>query len=301
MACSVLQSTVVIAVVIVTYRAPESMLADCIRSVIAGGGVEAIIVVDNAGSASLPGDLQHLVEVVRPDRNGGFGAGANAGFRVAFERGATRIALLNDDLVVAVDWLAPLVAALDTGGSVGAVQPLLLVAGTEPVLINSAGVTLDSAGAGSDIGYGSVDRGDLSTIGIELFTGGAVLFSAEFLHATNGFDERYFLYYEDVDLGLRGARLGYTYRCAKASRVTHRVSASTALLGDRVVYLRERNRLWCALRHQPAATAVRAIWLSIRRVRKAPRAVHLQALLIGVSIGATRRIAAPHGRDDRGR
>ena len=300
MAFSVLQSTVVIAVVIVTFRAPEAMLADCVRSVVAAGGVDAIVVVDNAGSASLPADLQQFVEVVRPQRNGGFGAGANAGFGIAIERGAAMIALLNDDLVVDADWLAPLIAALDSSGRVGAVQPLLLVAGTDPVLINSAGVTLDSAGAGSDIGYGSVDQGDLSTTDIDLFTGGAVLFSVEFLRATNGFDERYFLYYEDVDLGLRGALLGYTYRCAKASRVTHRVSASTAQLGDRVVYLRERNRLWCAFRHQPFATVARAVWLSVRRVRRAPRVAHLRALLIGVSLGAIRALPERIGRANRG-
>jgi GT2 family glycosyltransferase len=287
----------VIAAVIVTYRAPQEMLANCVRSIVVAGGVERIVVVDNGGSASLPADLATQVEIIRPPRNRGFGAGANIGFRVALDAGATMVALLNDDLVVDPAWLTPLVGELAPG--VGAVQPMLLVAGTDPAQINSAGVALDRYGAGRDVGYGTVAAPDQPATDIDLFTGGAVLFTEAFLRATGGFDERYFLYYEDVDLGLRGARLGFRYRCAPASRVVHRVSASTALLGNQTVYLRERNRLWCAFRHQPASMIARAVWLSVRRLRWAPRGVHLRALVVGLAVGGTRHLAGRFRRPDR--
>ena len=286
-----LESTVVIAAVIVTYQPMGEMLGDCVRSVVAAGGVQRIIVVDNGGGAVVPAELADVVELLRPLRNGGFGAGANVGFRRALEAGATVVALLNDDLVVDGQWLQPLLAELATDDRIGAVQPMLLLAGTDPALINSVGVAIDAAGAGSDIGYGIADHGGAVPTDIALFTGGAVAFSATFLRATSGFDERYFLYYEDVDLGLRGADLGFRYRCVPASRVHHRGSASTAGLGDRLVYLRERNRLWCAFRHQPPMTVARAVWLSLRRLRWAPRRAHAKALAVGVAVGATRFLA----------
>ncbi len=287
-----LESTVVIAAVIVTYQPNGEMLGDCLRSVLVAGGVQRIIVVDNGGDAVVPAEFADAVELLRPTRNGGFGAGANVGFRRALEAGATVVALLNDDLVVDEQWLQPLLAELASDDRIGAAQPMLLHAGTDPMLINSLGVTIDTAGAGSDIGYGVADPGPTEPTNISLFTGGAVAFSAAFLRATNGFDERYFLYYEDVDLGLRGAHMGFRYRCVPASRVHHRGSASTAGLGDRLVYLRERNRLWCAFRHQPPMTVARAVWLSLRRVRWAPRRAHVAAFAVGVALGATRFLAS---------
>ena len=129
------------------------------------------------------------------------------------------VALLNDDLEVEAGWLAPLRAALNDDPKLGAVQPKLLLAGSDPPRINSLGVTIGGDGAGSDIGYGEIDGPQFADDRpIESFTGGAVLFRSQFLEETRGFDDSYFLYYEDVDLARRGAQLGWTYRCVPASR-----------------------------------------------------------------------------------
>ena len=255
------------------------MLDACIESVLAGGDADRVIVVDNGGNASV-GDG---VVLVRAPSNIGFGGGANLGFRQAAELGATMIALLNDDLEVEAGWLAPLRAALNEDPKLGAVQPKLLLAGSDPPRINSLGVTIGGDGAGSDIGYGEIDGpqfGDDRPI--ESCTGGAVLFRSQFLEETKGFDDSYFLYYEDVDLARRGAQLGWTYRCVPASVVWHRVSASTSQLGRRARYLQERNRLRFAFRFGDRAMVRRALWLSIRRLRWSPRGIHARALVAGI-------------------
>src|SRR6185436_5988556 len=113
----------VIAVVIITFSAEPAMLQTCIDSVIAGGDVDHVIVVDNGGATDVPADIERI----RPARNLGFGGGANAGFRRAGELGATAIALINDDVVVEPGWLQPLLAALDDDAAIGAVQPKLLM------------------------------------------------------------------------------------------------------------------------------------------------------------------------------
>ena len=206
------------------------MLDACVASVRAAGGADQIIVVDNGGGAAVDADVQ----LIRPGRNLGFGGGANAGFRRAAELGATEVVLLDDDLVVDAGWLQPLQAALHADDTLGAVQPKLLMAGSVPARVNSVGVGIDAAGAGSDIGFGELDGPAFADErSIESFTGGAVLFRSRFLDETHGFDESYFLYYEDADLAKRGSELGWTYRCVPASIVRHRVSASTAQLGDR--------------------------------------------------------------------
>ncbi len=108
----------------------------------------------------------------------------------------------------------------------GAVQPALV--GPDSDVVVSLGVELDRYGAGSDIGDGGPLPTDRTVRDVDVFTGGAVLFDAAFLDTTGGFDERYFLYYEDVDLALRGGSLGWRYRVAPESTVEHRRGTSTA-------------------------------------------------------------------------
>jgi GT2 family glycosyltransferase len=237
-----------------------------------------LIVVVN-GDTLLDPDID--ADVVRV-ANHGYGAAANEGFRRALAVGATAVALLNDDVTVRAGWIAPLLGALDRS-HVGAAQPKLLIAGTDPPRVNSLGVAIGPDGAGTDIGDGTLDVVVGAPSEIERFTGGAVLLSSDYLRATGGFDERFFLYYEDADLAARGAALGWTYMLVPASVVDHARGASTAVNADRTRFLQERNRLWHAFRHCDAATTTRAVWLSVRRLRRAPHGVHWRALAAGLA------------------
>ena len=268
----------VIVAVVVTYSAPANMLERCIGSLRSAGGVDHIVVVDTGGHA-VPSDP--AVELIQTD-NRGYGAAANRGFSRALSRGATAIALLNDDVTVHSGWLPPLLAELSTE-NVGAAQPKLLVAGSVPARINSLGVQLGPDGAGTDIGIGDIDVVVGPPADMKIFTGGAVVFTPAFLTATGGFDERYFLYYEDVDLALRGRSLGWRYRLVPASVVEHVGGASTGHDGGATRYHQERNRLRAVFRHADAATILRAVWLSLRRMRHQPHGAHLRALVAGLA------------------
>lgn len=279
-----------IGVVVTTSVAPGERLASCLDALAASARTGPIVVVDNSGSdGEIPAPHDGVVHVRVP--NHGFGAAANAGFAHPALDAVEHIALLNDDVIVDPDWLAPLLATLDAAGPderIGAVQPMLVLADTDPPLVNSLGVELDRHGAGVDIAYRTpVADVDPTVRDIEIFTGGAVVFRRGFLDETGGFDDRLFLYYEDVDLALRGAERGWRYRCVPASRVVHTMGATTDALGDERTRLQERNRLLNAVRHAAPATVGRSLWLSVRRLRHRPRRVHLRALLGGIA-GAPR-------------
>ena len=279
------QAAPCVVAVVVTFRAGHD-LAACVESLDAAGGLDHIVIVDNGDAVTM--EERSGLTVVRPTHNVGFGAGANAGFVVAESMRAGVVVLLNDDLRVDDGWLDPLVSSLLDQADIGAVQPMLVFA-DDPTRVNSLGVEVSGDGAGVDIGIGDpISSVDSGTRDIEAFTGGAVAFRRDFLEATGGLDERYFLYYEDVDLARRGARLGWRYRCVPTSVVVHRKGASTDALGDRLVYLRERNRLWSAFRNESPRIVAGAVWLSIRRVRHAPRGVHAKALAVGVGGGLKR-------------
>ena len=300
-------------VVVLTFHPPDAMLETTIRSVLDGSGSAPVIVVDNGDAAARllgaaeydRGTLADRVTIIESGHNGGYGTGMNIGIDAALARGASAVALLNDDVVVSDGWLEPLLAELSTDVSIGAVQPLLVASpqpagpndgvtgaaamessdGEIPHVVNSAGVMIDRAGQGSDIAR---DRpvtsvGDASR-DIDVFTGGAVVLRREFLDDVGRFDERFFLYYEDVDLARRGrARpTPWTYRLVPGSHVHHRGSASTVALGDDVRWLQERNRLWSSAMHGSLGELARGLVLSLRRLRHAPHSVHRRALVDGL-------------------
>lgn len=273
-----------LAAVVLTFDAPPGMLADCLQALRRNSPADlAMIVVDNGHHARrMSATVLDGVDVIETGRNLGFAGGMNVGIRRALARGATAVVLLNDDVVVEAGWVPPLLAELDTAAKVGAVQPKLVYPG-EPRCVNSLGVSLGRDGAGTDIAMGDPDDGDTAARDLELFTGGAVLLSAAFVNDVGVFDERYFMYYEDVDLGLRGRQRGWHYRCAPASCVVHAGSATASRVGTRTAYLRERNRLWVLLRHRPAGDIARGVWLSVRRLRWPPRRTHARALVAGLA------------------
>lgn len=272
------------AAVVVTYSAPAEVLDRCLRSVVEAGGIDRIVVVDNGGHAVIADDLTDAVELIVLD-NPGYGAAANRGFAAAAD--ADAIALLNDDVVVQPGWFPPLADRV-AAPSVGAVQPMLV--GADHGVVTSLGVQLDRFGAGSDIGDGEPVPVDRSAKDLHIFNGGTVVFDPSFLRTTGGFDESFFLYYEDVDLALRGRRGGWRYVLVPESVVEHRRGTSTGADTAGTRFHQERNRLWTAFRFGSPGTILRALWLSIRRLRHPPRSVHLRALLAGLA-GAPRRLA----------
>jgi len=269
------------AAVVVTHAGPSDLLRRCLVSLDRTARLH-VVVVDNGDHDELPTDAYGpgVDEVLRTE-NRGFGAAVNRGLAVVRAPGRPRepVMVLNDDVEVCDGWLGPLLETLDADAGLGAVQPKLLLAGTEPPAVNSLGVATDRWGACADVGHGEPDDGPTAgALPIEAFTGGAVLLRAAFLDDVGGFDERYFLYYEDVDLSLRGAERGWRYACVPTSRVLHAASSSTAALGEEVVYLRERNRLLTCLRFRSPATIARGFWLGVRRLRHEPRRAHRRAL-----------------------
>jgi GT2 family glycosyltransferase len=132
-------------------------------------------------------------------------------------------------------------------------------AGPAIALVNNVGTGWRADGYGYDLGYLEPDDGRFdAAVEVDAWCGGAVLLRAEHLRAIGRFDEDLFLYYEDLDLALRGRRAGGRFALVPASVVDHE-HAATAVSGSSFAeYHKERNRLLVVLRHRGWAAAVRA-------------------------------------------
>jgi hypothetical protein len=117
-------------------------------------------------------------------------------------------------------------------------------------VINNVGSTISADGYGADRGWLEVDRGQYDApADVPAWCGAAVLLSRAYLDDTGLFDERLFLYYEDIELSLRGAARGWRYRTAPEAVVRHVHSASSIEGSPLAFHHNERNRLFVATRY----------------------------------------------------
>jgi len=182
-----------------------------------------VVLVDN-GSADASLELVRTafpeVAVVALDENAGFGPALN---RAIEERPGDPLILLNNDVECEPQFVEALLERLDDGaGSVAGV----LTQERAPELIDSAGVVADRTLMGFDYLHGeplAAADGAADPLGP---TGGAALYRRDAFAAVGGFDERIFLYYEDLDLALRMAAAGASCRLAPEARALHSYSAS---------------------------------------------------------------------------
>ncbi len=173
-----------------------------------------LIFVDNAseadGFARLLRGAAH-VELVRFDRNRGFSAAVNEGIRRALQYGVDYVWILNSDAVVDADSLSALIALAESEPTLGAVGSVL---DEGDALVYGANVSLWN-GYSAHVRAADAPRPDY-------LIGASVLVRSRSLRDVGGFDEGYFLYWEDADFSFWLRNAGWGLAVAAASKVTHR-------------------------------------------------------------------------------
>ena len=238
------------AVVVVSYAAPE-LLESNLTQVCRDVPEARFVVVDSfstpeAREATLALAREHDWTVETPDTNTGFGGGVNLGAARARAEGAEILLLLNPDATISRENLIRLVSRVRA-------EPLTLVA---PVLTNSEGrVVADRTVV--CLADGSM-RSPRSTKPIPpggtrpWLSGACLALSTRLFEVTGGFDERYFLYWEDVDFCARVLDVGGALMLARGAAAVHDEGGTQAdqtasdgrrAKSDTYYYYNARNRL----------------------------------------------------------
>ncbi len=238
-------------VVIVNYNA-GSLLQDCVDALAAQTMPEfEVAIVDNA-SATEPVSALKLPDARFSIRH----AGDNIGFAAASNLGAHGnacpwLATLNPDTRPKPDWLAELRAATERhpwAAMFGSTQLRM----DEPEIVDGFGDVLSAFGTAWRSGNGAL-IGALPDRNCEAFSpcAAAALYAMPAFEGAGGFDESFFCYLEDVDLGFRLRLRGE--RCVQVRRaeVLHAASAIAGHLSEFSVFHSYRNRLWLFLKNTP--------------------------------------------------
>ncbi len=225
-------------VVVVSFNRRE-LLGRCCESVAALGTRAHLIVIDNAstdGSAEMIGERFPEASLIRNSNNLGFGTAIN---RAAARGRAPHLLLVNSDAELCTGAYTTLAATLDADPEAGAAGPHItdergrteLTVGRTLSLLNETWFkTLGSAyEAGVPLLHRFVSRRYARPRVTPSLSAACLLLRREAFDAVGGFDERFFLYAEDVDLCRRLVSAGWRLRYVPGARVRHTRGASATL------------------------------------------------------------------------
>jgi GT2 family glycosyltransferase len=268
-------SELTVSVVIPTFngRAHVATLLDALAQQTFPRDEREIVIVDNGSDDGTPEFLREHpthVRLVENERNVGFAAACNQG---AAESRGRYLALLNNDMRPEPRWLAQVVERFRSAPpSVACIASR--IENWDGSRVDFAGGGVSFNGIGQQDGYGvpvgsEHDRDPPTRL---LFAcGGAMLIDRRIFLDVGGFDDRFFAFFEDVDLGWRLWVLGYEVWSCPGAVVYHRGGATGgAIPAYRKLALLERNALYTALKNYEDTTLATvlpaALLLIVKRV-----------------------------------
>ena len=279
-----------VAVVIVNFNG-ERLLPACLAALAAQTlAPDEIVVADNGsrdGSLALLRSTYPGVRGLELGRNHGFAGGANRGVRATT---APWVCVLNSDAEPEPAWLERLMAAQrdERTWALGS------------VLVSARTGLVESAGDGyAPEGYAykllrelPLDALPAQPYRVFAAPGAAPVFRRDVFNLLGGYEERFFLYYEDVDLAFRALLAGYQALMVPSARVVHRLGATTRSMARLRFYV-ARNSMWCAVRCLPSlsASVLMRRWLAELRVNRPRRyAVFEVAGRLAAALGLPRAL-----------
>ncbi len=238
-----------------------------------------VVVVDNDSTDET---VEHVeaefpdVDIVRCERNGGYGAANNLGFARSQSK---YVAVLNPDARPERGWLRSLVRALEEHPEAALATSKVLLA-SDPGRVNACGNIVHLSGISFCRGLDDDQHRYVRAESVTAVSGAAFIARRDALEQIGGFDERFFMYMEDTELSLRARLAGWDVVLAPRSRVVHDYELD--LPAEKFFYL-ERNRFFMLANIFRAKTLVALIpalvvaevgvwWYALRSGRGLPKA-----------------------------
>lgn len=243
----------ILASVIIPNWNGSKLLEDCLKSL----GRQTfkdfeIILVDNGStddSLEYVKDNYPEVKIIPLQKNFGFAKAINEGVKTS---SAKYVLFLNNDTSVDKDWIKYLIARADSHPEVISVNSKLLNF-YDKKLVDGVGILINEVGQARSIGWQEEDKGQYdSEQYIFGATGGASLFRRADFIKVGLFDEKYFMYSEEVDFAFRAQFLGYKSIFCPKAKVFHKHKATSKKLPAHIEYWQFRNMTQTIIKDFPA-------------------------------------------------
>ena len=242
-----------VAILIVNWKS-STLLLHCLECIFKQESLTPqIFVLDNGDEDPVPEDYFSRfpsVQFHKSEKNIGFAAGNNLLLRKTAD--CEWIALVNPDAFLAPDWLNKMLTAANTHPEYSFFASRLVQAANHEIL-DGDGDTMHISGLAWREGHGQTISHD-AVEPREVFSpcAAAALYRRDVFESAGGFDEDFFCYFEDVDLGFRLRLAGHHCLLVPDAVAYHVGSATTGgRHGDFAVYHGHRNLVWTYVKNMP--------------------------------------------------
>lgn len=185
-----------------------------------------VVLVDNGSVDGSPEKLlanAPEIRLIRNPTNLGFAGGCNVGIRDALRRGTDYLLLLNNDTIVAPDFLSQLVHVTESDETIGAASPKVLFFDHPDRLNYAGGEHRRWRLFPKPFGLRQLDDGRYDKLReVSLLTGCAFLIKAEVVRKIGVLEEIYFHFYEDIEWSLRVVKAGYKAMYVPSAKIWHK-------------------------------------------------------------------------------
>lgn len=223
-----------------------------------------IVVVDNNsgdGSGERIREEFPGCHYIQNKENFGFSEGNNVGIRLAIEKNADYIWILNNDVIVDPDSLERLVDSVGKIEKAGILGPKIYYYPEVKKIFSAGAEIIPWSGKSVSIGQNEIDDGRYNEIKEVGYISGCSLFvSVNMLKEIGLLDKRYFMYYEEADLAIRARRKGWRIIYVPTSRVWHKHASTVKKYSRLSEYYITRNHLLFALKDYPWFFVTSFIW-----------------------------------------
>jgi GT2 family glycosyltransferase len=261
---------------------------ECLESV---GGLRvtsyvlSVVVVDNGSKKKNLIDLEKGIKsikstkdikgfkLIKNQKNLGFAGGMNSGIKYALDNNADYVAVLNNDTILDEKLIVGLLETAKEHPKAGVICPKIYFAkGFEfhkgrykkselGKVVWYAGGDIDWNNVyGMNRGVDEVDKGQYDEVReTDFATGNCMFLNAKALNEARLFDEKYFMYLEDVDLCMRFKKAGWEVLYSPKGILWHKVAQSTRIGSDLNDYFIHRNRMLFGILYAPLRAKIALI------------------------------------------
>jgi GT2 family glycosyltransferase len=209
-----------------------------------------VIVIDNGSQE----DIRQMVikefpqaQMICLDKNLGFAGGHNKGIEAA---NGKYVAIINNDAVASPQWLSSMVDVAEKDDQIGAVASII-TDGNRPEVLDSCGVGMALDGMSRQAMRGRPPPVLDKPKEVLMPSGCACLLRMDALKIVGLFDDSFFAYCEDTDMGLRLRWAGFKAVVTSGAEVTHYYSMTAGKFSLKKVFWVERNHFWVAIKNFP--------------------------------------------------
>lgn len=262
-----MSNALVVSVILNTNRRADTL--ECLASLARQTHArQHVIMLDNASTDGSPEAVRAqfpYVELVGLTDNQGYAGNNNVGIKLALERGADWVFVLNEDTVLDPGCLAGLIAQGEADSKVGIVGPLVYHHDDKDV-IQSAGGEMNKHLESWHRGQNQKDAGQFAQpMQSDWISGCAILVRRTVIEQIGMLDARFFYYWEEVEWCLRARKAGWRIVLAPAAQLWHKGVQQNYQPKPSVTYYGTRNRLMMLQKHRVPVSTWLVTWSQLGR------------------------------------